>query len=115
MISVVFGPIFSVPRPQTPIRRGVAQLVARQLWELDVASSSLATPTRKKGLALQVLFSMKSPLSGLMKNEDAIADEVAPAELMENGGDFASSGGADADFINERERVSSSGRKPDFI
>ena len=24
---------------------GVAQLVARQLWELDAASSSLATPT----------------------------------------------------------------------
>lgn len=26
--------------------RGVAQLVARQLWELDAASSSLATPTK---------------------------------------------------------------------
>jgi len=46
---------------------------------------------------------MKSPLSGLMKNEDAIADEVAPAELMENGGDFASSGGLAAGFINERK------------
>ena len=38
--------MFSAGSP--PIRRGVAQLVARQLWELDVASSSLATPTNKK-------------------------------------------------------------------
>ncbi len=29
-------------------RRGVAQLVARLLWEQEAASSSLATPTRQK-------------------------------------------------------------------
>lgn len=28
--------------------RGIAQLVARQFWELDAASSSLATPTYKR-------------------------------------------------------------------
>ena len=28
--------------------RGVAQLVARLLWEQEAASSSLATPTMKK-------------------------------------------------------------------
>ena len=27
------------------VYRGVAQLVARQFWELDVVSSSLTTPT----------------------------------------------------------------------
>lgn len=33
-------------KPQKNFYRGVAQLVARQLWELDAASSSPATPTK---------------------------------------------------------------------
>ena len=36
--------------------RGVAQLVARQFWELDVASSSLVTPTIEKGADFLVLL-----------------------------------------------------------
>ena len=34
--------------PKDFIFRGVAQLVARQFWELDVAGSSPVTPTKNK-------------------------------------------------------------------
>ena len=41
---------------QITLFRGVAQLVARQFWELDVASSSLVTPTIEKGADFLVLL-----------------------------------------------------------
>ena len=37
--------------------RGVAQLVARVLWEHDVAGSNPVIPTKKEKIALAVVFS----------------------------------------------------------
>ena len=47
--------------------RGLAQLVARALWEREVSSSSLLTPTiKKQDLTVLFLFA-KYPLSNSIK------------------------------------------------
>ena len=42
--------------------RGVAQMVVRDIWDVEAASSSLATPTRKTALISRFWLSMRFTL-----------------------------------------------------
>ena len=80
--------------PQTrytiPYRRGVAQLVARLLWEQEAASSSLATPTKRWKSELDLPSGRRVRISAFYREPgfDAVSGKGGPSSDERRGPAF---------------------------